>query len=102
MPAPYLDLVTSLRQGFPQPVSDRVHDAYFVFSFLRALDQLDGMKSVSPLLGKPVTLDYDAARHSRIAEQPSSLEQVTQILVEHLSGMFIWLHPLAQINVIPP
>ena len=102
MVAPYLDLVQSLRQGFPQPVSDRVHDAYFVFSFLRALDQLDGMKSASPLLGKPVTLDYDAAKQSRIADDPLQLEQVTQLLVEHLSGMFIWGHPRAQINVTPP
>jgi L-2,4-diaminobutyrate decarboxylase len=102
MSAPYLDLVISLRQGFPQPVSDRVHDAYFVFSFLRALDQLDGMKSVSPLLGKAVTLDYDAARRSRVDDGPLALEQVTRMLVEHLSGMFIWGHPRAQINVIPP
>ena len=102
MPAAYLDLVTALRQGFPQPVSDRVHDAYFVFSFLRALDQLDGMKSVSPLLGKSVELDYDAARRSRVDDDPVTLEHVTQTLVEHLSGMFIWGHPRAQINVIPP
>ena len=102
MSAAYVDLVTSLRQGFPQPVSDRVHDAYFVFSFLRALDQLDGMKSVSPLLGKAVTLDYDAAKRSRVEDRPQPLEQVTQMLVEHLSGMFIWGHPRAQINVIPP
>ncbi len=102
MPAAYLDLVTALRQGFPQPVSDRVHDAYFVFSFLRALDQLDGMKSVSPLLGKSVALDYGAARQSRVDDDPVTLEHVTQTLVEHLSGMFIWGHPRAQINVIPP
>ncbi len=102
MPASYLELVASLRQGFPQPVSDRVHDAYFVFSFLRALDQLDEMKSVSPLLGKAVTLDYDAARRSTVDQNPVPLEQVTQMLVEHLSGMFIWGHPRAQINVIPP
>ena len=93
MSAAYVDLVTSLRQGFPQPVSDRVHDAYFVFSFLRALDQLDGMKSVSPLLGKAVTLDYEAAKQSCVDEKPQQLEQVTQMLVEHLSGMFIWGHP---------
>lgn len=102
MAAPYLELVTSLRQGFPQPVSDRVHDAYFVFSFLRALDQLDGMKSVTPLLGKPVSLDYEAAKQSKVDDGPLALEQVTQTLVEHLSGMFIWGHPRAQINVIPP
>ena len=102
MSASYLTLVASLRQEFPQPVSDRVHDAYFVFSFLRALDQLDEMKSVSPLLGKAVTLDYDAARRSTVDQNPVPLEQVTQMLVEHLSGMFIWGHPRAQINVIPP
>lgn len=102
MSARYMELVTSLRQGFPQPVSDRVHDSYFVFSFLRALDQLDGMKSLTPLLGKPATLDYDAAKQSRIAESPTSLEHVTEMLVQHLSGMFIWGHPRAQINVIPP
>ena len=102
MTSTYLDLVASLRQAFPQPVSDRVHDAYFVFSFLRALDQLDAMKSVTPLLGKPVTLDYDAARQSRVEDPPQALEQVTQMLVEHLSGLFIWGHPRAQINVVPP
>jgi hypothetical protein len=49
--AAYRQILTSLRQSFPQPVSDRVHDAYFVFSISRALDQVDAMKSVSPLLG---------------------------------------------------
>lgn len=102
MTAPYLELVASLRQAFPQPVSDRVHDAYFVFSFLRALDQLDAMKSVSPLLGQPVTLDYDAAKLARVDAEPQSLEQVTQMLVQQLSGLFIWGHPRAQINVVPP
>lgn len=33
MSATYHQLVNSLRQAFPQPVSDRVHDSYFVFSF---------------------------------------------------------------------
>ncbi len=102
MTSPYLELVASLRQAFPQPVSDRVHDAYFVFSFLRALDQLDAMKSVSPLLGTPAVLDYDLARQSRVDDAPQSLEHVTQMLVQHLSGLFIWGHPRAQINVVPP
>jgi L-2,4-diaminobutyrate decarboxylase len=101
MTAPYREILAHLRQSFPQPVSDRVHDAYFVFSFLRALDQLDGMKSISPLLGNPAVLDYDAARRQRVATDPQSLEQVTHELVEHLSGMFIWGHPRAQINVVP-
>ena len=101
MTAPYQDVVRSLRQAFPQPVSDRVHDAYFVFSFLRALDQVDRMKSVTPLLGKPETLDYEAARKRRIAEAPASLESVSDALVEHLSGLFISGHPRAQVNVVP-
>ncbi len=101
MTVPYQQIVSQLRQSFPQPVSDRVHDAYFVFSFLRALDQLDAMKSVTPLLGGPVELDYDAARESRIDDAPRTLEDVTALLVKHLSGMFIWGHPKAQINVVP-
>lgn len=103
MAAPYQELVSQLRTAFPAPVSDRVHDAYFVFSFLRALDQVDALKSAAPMLGTPAaTLDYDAARQRRIAEQPSSPEAVTAELVGYLSGMFIWGHPRAQINVVPP
>jgi glutamate/tyrosine decarboxylase-like PLP-dependent enzyme len=102
MTSPYVELVATLRQAFPQPVSDRVHDAYFVIAFMRALDQLDAMKSVSPLLGSPATLDYDAARKSLVEDSPQTLEHVTQMLVKHLSGLFIWGHPRAQINVVPP
>jgi glutamate/tyrosine decarboxylase-like PLP-dependent enzyme len=101
MTAPYQDLVAQLRTAFPTPVSDRVHDAYFVFSFLRALDQVDGLKSAAPMLGSPVTLDYDAARRKTVADDPSTLEAVTTDLVQYLSGMFIWGHPRAQINVVP-
>ena len=101
MSAPYQDLVAQLRTAFPTPVSDRVHDAYFVFSFLRALDQVDSLKSAAPMLGSPVTLDYDAARRRTVAEAPSTLEAVTTDLVQYLSGMFIWGHPRAQINVVP-
>lgn len=100
MTAPYQEIIHSLRQSFPQPVSDRVHDAYFVFSFLRALDRVDSMKSVTPMLGKPETLDYDAARQKKIQSEPQTLEQVSEQLVDHLSGMFIWGHPRSQINVV--
>ncbi len=101
MPALYHQIVSDLRQAFPQPVSDRVHDAYFVFSFLRALDHVDALKSAMPILGKPEELDYAAARSRRIDENPMPLEQVTERLVEYLSGMFIWGHPRSQINVVP-
>ena len=102
MTAPYYKLVKTLRQSFPQPVSDRVHDAYFVFSIMRALDQVDAMKSVSPVLGTPRELNFDAARQAKIAPGAQSLEEVTRQLVDHLSGVFVWGHPRAQINVIPP
>jgi len=98
---PYQQTVAELAAAFPKPVSDRMHDAYFVFSFLRALDQVDALKSVKPMLGDPVDLDYDAARRSRIAELPRSLEDVTGQLVDYLRGMFILGHPKAQINVGP-
>ena len=101
MTVPYQDLVSQLRTAFPAPVSDRVHDAYFVFSFLRALDQVDALKSAAPMLGSPVTLDYDAARKATMTDDPSTLEAVTVDLVQYLSGMFIWGHPRAQINVVP-
>ena len=32
----YQDILASLRQVFPQPVSDPVHDSYVVFSIMRA------------------------------------------------------------------
>ena len=97
----YQDLVAQLRTAFPAPVSDRLHDAYFVFSFLRVLDQVDALKSAAPMLGTPVALDYAAARQQRLAAEPSPLETVTGGLVVYLSGMFLWGHPRAQINVVP-
>jgi len=96
----YKQLVDSLKQAFPKPISDKVHDAYFVFSFLRALDRVDRMKSVVPMLGHPEKLDFQAARHQRIADEPQSLESVSEQLVDYLSGMFIWGHPRSQINVV--
>ena len=53
-----------MRDAFPAPVSDRMHDAYFVFSILRVLDQLDDLKSEVPLLGRLRTLDYGAAERA--------------------------------------
>ena len=80
MGAPYQDLVAQLRTAFPAPVSDRVHDAYFVFSFLRALDQVDALKGAAPMLGQPCTLDYEAARAARVPTTGSTLEAVTSTL----------------------
>ena len=102
MDVSYYEIVKQLRQAFPQPVSDRVHDAYFVYSIMRALDQVDALKSVSPVLGEQRNVDFPAARQRRIGTEPLSVEDVTSQLVDHLSGMFVWGHPRAQINVIPP
>ncbi|MGH9361556.1 MAG: aspartate aminotransferase family protein, partial [Thermoanaerobaculia bacterium] len=71
MTAPYRSILERVRGAFPKPVSDPVHDAYFVFSILRALDQVDAMKSEIPLLGAARPLDYAAARGARIGSSPS-------------------------------
>ncbi len=89
-----------LRKGFPQPVSDPVHDAYMVFSILRALDQVDNLKGKAPMLGQPVEVDFDAAKASRVQQPSRTLEEVIPELVSYLNGMFIWGHPRSQVNVV--
>ena len=100
MTAPYRDLLSQIRLAFPQPVSDRIHDSYFVFSLMRAIDQIDALKSEIPLLGGGRTLDYAAARQARMPSDPSSVEQVTAELVDQFRGLPIWGHPRAQTQVI--
>jgi hypothetical protein len=85
-----------LRQAFPRPESDRVHDAYFVFSILRALDRVDAMKSKTPILGEPAPLDYERARSARVARTLSSVEDVTAELTSHFEGLPVFGHPRAQ------
>ena len=87
---PYQELLARLRDTFPAPVSDRKHDAYFVFSILRALDQVDDLKSEVPLLGRPRTLDYAAAERAELSEEGRSVEEVARQLVGQLEGMPIW------------
>ena len=98
----YRETLTALRNTFPAPVSDRMHDAYFVFSILRALDQVDSMKSSVPLLGHSHRPDYAAAEQTALPDEPQSVEAVTRQLVAKLEGMPIWGHPRTQINVVPP
>ena len=96
------ELLTRIRNAFPVPVSDRMHDAYFVFSIMRALDQADAMKSEVPLLGRPRELDYTSTEQTELAEEGRSVEEVASLLVDKLEGLPIWGHPRTQINVIPP
>lgn len=97
----YHEILASLRNAFPQPVSDPVHDGYVVFSILRALDQVDALKSQTPILGEAVEPDYERAHQFRIEEAGRPLEAVIPKLVRTLQGMFIWGHPKSQINVVP-
>jgi glutamate/tyrosine decarboxylase-like PLP-dependent enzyme len=100
MAAPYRDTLQKIRLAFPQPVSDRVHDSYFVHSIMRALDKVDERKSRLPILGQLVEADYDAGRQARLRDHVSSLEEVTAELVRYLEGITIFGHPRTQQNVI--
>ncbi len=99
---PYHEILDKLRGAFPTPVSDQMHDAYFVFSIMRALDQVDAMKSEVPLLGQIQDLDYTSAEQAELANDARSVEEVTRLLVDKLEGMPIWGHPHTQINVVAP
>ena len=99
---PYYARLARIREAFPVPVSDRMHDAYFVFSILRALDQVDDMKSEVPLLGRPQALDYATAEQATLPDEGQTVEEVARRLVGALEGLPIWGHPRTQINVVPP
>ncbi len=96
----YHDLLVSLRQAFPSPVSDPVHDGYVVFSILRALDQVDALKTQAPILGQPTEPNYSAAMNAQLAVTGRTVEEVLPELVRSLQGMIIWGHPRSQVNVI--
>jgi len=100
VPAPFEELLTTLRQAFPAPVSDPVHDGYVVFSLLKALDRVDALKSQAPILGTPREPDYAAAALARIGADGQSLEAVIPQLVHCLDGMLIFGHPRSQVNVV--
>jgi len=102
MEATYRKVLEHIRMAFPQPVSNRVHDSYFVHSIMRAIEAVDTLKSERPILGERGELDYSAARNSRLAEKGSSVETVTQELVQYCSGLTLWGHPRTQQNVVPP
>jgi glutamate/tyrosine decarboxylase-like PLP-dependent enzyme len=102
MTAPYRDVLQRIRQSFPQPISDRVHDSYFVHSIMRALDQVDALKGELPLLGKTTQVDYAAGRRAELNERCASVEEVTAELVHYLEGMTLFGHPRTQQNVVPP
>src|SRR5262245_35102104 len=98
----YQQQLAALRQDFPAPVSDPVHDGYVVFSLLRTLDRVDALKSQAPILGTPREPDYAAAAEASLAAEPQPLEAVIPQLVRVLDGMLITAHPRSQVNVVAP
>lgn len=98
----YRDILQKIRLAFPQPVSDPIHDSYFVHSIMRALDQVDGLKTQLPILGSVVSADFEQARKATMPDRMSSVEHVTSDLVSYLRGMTIFGHPHTQQNVVPP
>ena len=98
----YRDILEQIRLAFPQPVSDPIHDSYFVHSIMRALDQVDGLKTQLPILGSVVSGDFEQARKATMPARMSSVEHVTADLVSYLRGMTIFGHPRTQQNVVPP
>ena len=69
---------------------------------MRALDQVDALKSHLPMLGDVVPGDFEKARGAVLPDTMSSVEDVTAELVGYLRGMTIFGHPRTQQNVIPP
>ena len=98
----YRNILEKIRLAFPQPISNTIHDSYFVHSMMRALDQVDALKTHLPLLGSIATADFEAARKTELSTTMSSVEEVTTDLVNYLQGMTIFGHPRTQQNVVGP
>jgi L-2,4-diaminobutyrate decarboxylase len=96
----YQQRLAALRQSFPAPVSDPVHDGYVAFSLLRTLDRVDALKSQAPILGMPREPDYVAAAEAELLDSAQPLEAVIPRLVAVLDGMLITAHPRSQVNVV--
>ena len=97
----YQERLLALRKAFPPPVSDPVQDGYVASSILRALDQVDLLKSERPILGWPVEPDYSQTVNSEVPDEGLTVEAVTPELVRCLEGVAISSHPQSQMNVSP-
>ena len=61
---------------------------------MRALDQVDALKTHLPMLGDIVHGNFEAARQTTLPDTMSSVEDVTSAdLVSYLRGMTIFGHP---------
>lgn len=98
----YARFLEHLKTYFPSPVSDPVLDGYFVHTISRFLDQVDNLKSRAPILGLGQEAHYHASLEKGFPQEASSVEEITQFLIDYCQGVPIWAHPNAQVNVIPP
>ena len=98
----YRDILEKIRLSFPQPEADPIHNSYFVHSIMRALDQVDELKTDLPMLGTVVSADFNKARQTTLPSTMTSIEDVTADLVSYLRGMTIFGHPRTQQNVVAP
>ncbi len=98
----YRNILEKIRLAFPQPVSNTIHDSYFVHSMMRALDQVDALKTHLPFLGSIIHGDFDKAKQTVLPCASSTVEEVTKELVSCLEGMTIFGHPRTQQNVVCP
>ena len=98
----YRNLLDKIRLTFPQPVSDAIHNSYFVHSIMRALNQVDTLKTDLPMLGEIVDGDFEKAKEATVPDNMATIEKVTEDLVCYLQGMTIFGHPRTQQNVVPP
>lgn len=98
----YGEILEHLKTYFPVPVSNPIMDGYFVHTISNFLDHVDNLKSAAPLLGVGQKAHYELSFDERFPEGMSSVEKVTELLVDYCQGMTIWAHPNAQVNVVPP
>ena len=97
----YRHKLSQIKFLFPQPVSDQVHDSYFVHSVMRALDAVDSLKNNSPILGQRRPLDFEKAHLSQMQVRGLSMEEVTEQMAAYCEGLPLYGHPRTQINVVP-
>lgn len=97
----YKTILEKIRLAFPTPTTDKVHEAYFIHTILRALDQVDELKSSAPVLGYRDG-DESSPPWEKIPEHFSTVEWSIHQVIGYLSGMSVWGHPNAQTNVVPP
>ncbi|MBI4331290.1 MAG: aspartate aminotransferase family protein [Chloroflexi bacterium] len=98
----YRDLLEQLKTYFPFPVSNPIMDAYFIHTTSHFLDYVDALKSAAPILGRRERKKSRDIPGVGFPEAGSSVEEITELIVDYCQDMIVWAHPNAQVNVTPP